>query len=366
MKANLKMIALALASGLLFAGCGTVEWDTQPATPYSAASSQEPDEDEPTEPPHREETGTEPVIEGEHTVLLSALSSGRELVDVTQSDTMLVLQWNSGALETIDPATGESVGQDPAAVPELPESLRSRVWQAYPAGLGLPYDMPPGSSTVIYTGEDGIYLAGLDGVNPSKVLDNASIPDWLGYWGMTGQLPEHDNSQLHYIAPLIMDGGKQVAATAYFVGDEAYDSHCLGIVAVEIETNQITYFPDPIERGRDPARRLSPDLLAAKGETGDIRITLSTGESKLIPLSDGESATYDGHTLATLDPLVYDDGYQEFTLLLASAETPEGVEKLKIGGYPNARIMAMTGDYMVVKVGDAAGNNRYLAVKYSK
>lgn len=185
-----------------------------------------------------------------------------------------------------------------------PESVDMDLWR-YNELTCAPFDALLSTEQLVYTAEDGIYLAGLDGVAPQLILENKDLSDVL-----TGvEMPEHDPAQLHYVAPLLMNGGERLVASTYMVEDSTgelggYVSRPYGISVVELNSGVPTHYPDVISWISNPAAWLNDDRISFLGEGGCYFYTPSTDEITTADFDFHLERLFDENTVVQLN----DDG----------------------------------------------------------
>lgn len=250
----------------------------------------------------------------------------------------------------------------------LPEAVRNSLWREDGSSVpGVSFDVLRPADLVAYCAADGIYICDLDGNNLRKVLDNTAIQSWFHYWGIDKELPAYQASQLHYIAPLLMNGGRKLAATTYLAGTDAYESLCVGVTTIDLETMKISNYPDPLGWLSPPARRAGGDTLMTCTDVGYQFINVSTEIPEDILFGDEEltDMTCDYRTFLRFQP-DFDSGGKKTTALVSfpGDNVQEMTPHLTVAGWQYVELLDVTESFAVCRVGNSEEEFEILLAPY--
>lgn len=216
-----------------------------------------------------------------------------------------------------------------------------QVWSIW---CGDPFDADLNADLLAYPTKEGIMISKLDGSQGECRLNNEWLPDIMD--GV--ELPEHKPSQLVYVNPMLLEGGKYLAATIYMLGDESgelggYDSCPYGVSVINLETGEVVHTPDNFLWLALPAKWLDDSHFGYLGYNGYNIIAPQTGSVEVVEFELHEEMSYDFKVLAT----VVQEGESWNLYTYPAARTEE--KKLLLELSTEFYILEVTPDYILCK-----------------
>ncbi len=227
---------------------------------------------------------------------------------------------------------------------KLPEAVKTKLWKGT-ADDQSAFDADPQADLLAYAARNGVWLAKSDGSGEELVLDAE---------GLSGLLEEIDipaelNPQVGYLHPVLMNGGKQVAATIVYWSDGNGDAASYGVGIYDVASGKTTVIPDIFAWLSNPAKPLDEKILYAIGGSGMRLIDVESGEYRTVDFDFHEENSFDYRTFARTQDGRNEQGNRVWKLLLREGQQ-EGQE-LITAFCDYLYVRAMTQDYIVCDYG---------------
>lgn len=211
-----------------------------------------------------------------------------------------------------------------------------------------PFDIDRKGKQLAWAGESGIMVGDLDGNNAKQVLAYQDLGPLV-----TGQdLPDYKDEQLIYCAPILVNEGKQLAATMYLLSDGDYEGLPIGFTIVDLASNEISDYPGNIPWLSAMMRRVDERSVGIMTHDGYQIIDTQTLESSFAEFDIYTSATSDYNLFAQVESAATPLGAVEQSIYLYLASNPAETVKILSADMSWIMIEGVFPDYILCTYDD--------------
>lgn len=219
------------------------------------------------------------------------------------------------------------------------------------------FDADPQVNLLTYAAQDGIWLANADGGGAKLVLDRKDLADVVEKI----DLPKDLTAQAAYVHPLLMNGGKQVAATIVYWTNGNEEPASYGISIYDVAGKKVTTIPDIFSWLAYPAYALDEKTAGAIGGEGMQLVNVETGTYRTVDFNFHEEDSFDFQTFFRTERGRDEQGRPKWTLLARRGK--EEIPSLLIAFCDGFSVRAVTPDYLVcIYRSNSDGGNRHFCI----